>query len=54
VAGPEAFTENGKPGSTRDLSDGTMGGLDAAVDSTGRIYVLDLVSRRVHVMERKG
>ena len=54
VAGPEAFTENGKPGSTRDLSDGTMGGLDAAVDSTGRIYVLDLVSRAVHVMEKKG
>jgi len=53
VAGPESFTENGKPGSIRDLSDGTMGGLDAAVDSAGRIYVLDLVSRAVHVMEKK-
>jgi hypothetical protein len=53
VSGPESFTENGKPGSTHDLADGTMGGLDAAVDSAGRIYVLDLVSRRVHAMEKK-
>lgn len=52
VAGPESFTENGKPGSTRDLSDGSMGGLDAAVDSAGRIYILDLVSRGVHVMQK--
>ena len=53
VAGPELFSQNGKPGSTRDLSDGTMGGLDAAADSAGRIHVLDLASGRVHVMQRK-
>jgi hypothetical protein len=53
VAGPESFSENGKPGSTRDLSDGTMGGLDAAADSSGRIYILDLVSRDVRVMLKK-
>jgi hypothetical protein len=53
VAGPESFVENGKPGSTHDLSDGTMGGLDAAADSAGRIYVLDLVIGSVRVMQRK-
>jgi hypothetical protein len=30
-----------------------MGGLDAAVDSQGRIYVLDLVAADVRVMARK-
>jgi hypothetical protein len=54
VAGPESFSENGKAGSVRDLSDGTMGGLDAAVDSQGRIYILDFVSRDVRVMRKKA
>ena len=54
VAGPESFSENGKPGSLRDFSDGTMGGLDAAADSTGRICILDLVSREVRVMRKKA
>ena len=53
VAGPESFSENGKAGSVHDLSDGTMGGLDAAVDSQGRIYILDFVSRGVRVMQKK-
>jgi hypothetical protein len=54
VAGTESFPENGRRGSVHDLSDGTMGGLDAAIDSRGRIYVLDLVARDVRVMQRKG
>lgn len=54
VAGPESFSQNGKPGSVRDLSDGTMGGLDVAADVQGRIYILDLVSRDIHVMEAKS
>jgi hypothetical protein len=54
VAGPESFPENGRRGSVHDFSDGTMGGLDAAVDSRGRIYILDLVARNVRVMQRKG
>jgi hypothetical protein len=53
VAGPETFPENGKAGSVQALSDGTMGGLDAAVDSEGRIYVLDLVAGDVRVMRRR-
>ena len=51
VAGPESFSANGKPG--RDMSDGTMGGLDAAADAAGKIYILDLVSRDVRVMQKK-
>jgi len=54
VAGPESFSENGKPGSVRDFSDGTMGGLDVAVGAEGRVYILDLISRDVHVMQTKG
>ena len=53
VAGPESFSENGKAGSVHDFSDGTMGGLDAAVDAEGKIYILDLVSRDVRVMRTK-
>lgn len=53
VAGPETFPENAKAGSVHDRSDGTMGGLDAAVDSQGRIYILDLVAGDVRVMKRK-
>ncbi len=54
VAGPESFPENGKAGSVQSLSDGSMGGLDAAVDSDGRIYILDLVAGDVRVMRRRA
>jgi len=51
VAGPESFTENAR---AHDLSDCTVGGLDAAADSQGRIYVLDLITSDVRVMKRKA
>jgi len=54
VAGPESFPANARPGATRDLSDGSMGGLDAAVDKAGRIYILDLVAAEVRVMKLKS
>jgi hypothetical protein len=54
VAGPESFPENVKAGSARDPSDGTMGGLDAAVDSQGRVYILDLIAGDVRVMKPKA
>ena len=54
VAGTESFPENARRGSARNPSDGMMGGLDAAVDSQGMIYILDLVARDVRVMRRKG
>lgn len=54
VAGPESFPENMRAGSARRASDGLMGGLDAAVDAQGRVYVLDLVANNVRVMTRKG
>lgn len=54
VAGPEMFRENGRPGQVSDRSDGTVSGLDAAVDSQGRVYILDLVAGDVRVMKPKG
>jgi hypothetical protein len=51
VAGSESFPENAK---AHDLSDCTVGGLDATVDSQGRVYVLDLVTAEVRVMRRKA
>jgi len=54
VAGPESFPENAKAGSIHDLSDGSMGGLDAAVDSKGRVLILDLVAANVRIMRRKA
>jgi hypothetical protein len=52
VAGPESFPENAKACSS--LNDCAHGGLDAAVDSQGRIYILDFVAGDVRVMKRKA
>ncbi len=54
VAGPESFRQNGRAGQVSDRSDGTLGGLDAAVDAQGTIYILDLVAGDVRVMRPKG
>lgn len=54
VAGPETFGNNGRPGQVSERADGTLGGLDAAIDSQGRILVLDLVSGDIRVMRAKG
>jgi hypothetical protein len=51
VAGAESFPENAKVCS--NLNDCTRGGMDAAVDSAGRIYILDLIAGHVRVMQRK-
>jgi len=52
VAGTESFPENAKACS--GLNDCVHGGLDATVDSQGRIYVLDIVVGDVRVMKRKA
>jgi hypothetical protein len=52
VAGTESFPENAKVCS--NLNDCTRGGLDAAVDSEGRIYILDFVAADIRVMKRKA
>jgi sugar lactone lactonase YvrE len=53
IAGPESFPENARASAARDLSDGTMGGLDAAVDAKGHVYLLDMVTAEVRVFARK-
>lgn len=53
VAGPESFPDNAKAGSATDLSDGSRGGLDAAVDSQGRVWILDLVAANLRLMKPK-
>jgi hypothetical protein len=52
VAGPESFPENAR--ACNDLNDCIHGGIDAAVDSDGQIYILDIVASDVRVMKRKG
>jgi hypothetical protein len=52
VAGTESFPENAKACS--GLNDCVHGGLDAAVDSEGRIYILDFVASDIRVMRRKA
>jgi hypothetical protein len=50
VAGTESFSENWHKCSPSDC---TTGGLDAAVDSQQRIYILDLVTADVRIMAKK-
>jgi hypothetical protein len=52
VAGVEAFPENAKI--CNALNDCTRGGMDLAVDSKGRVYILDFVTTEVRVMQRKS
>jgi hypothetical protein len=51
VAGVETFSENAR---ACGPSDCTAGGLDVAVDSQGRIYILDIVTGDIRVMQRKA
>ena len=51
VAGPESFAANVK--ACADPTDCTKGGLDAAVDSQGRIHILDRVTAEVRVLQPK-
>jgi hypothetical protein len=51
VAGAESFPENWRKCS---LADCTVGGLDAALDSQQRIYVLDRVAQDVRIMKLKA
>lgn len=51
VAGVETFSENAR---ACGPSDCTAGGLDVAVDSHGRIYIMDIVTGDIRVMQRKA
>ena len=54
VAGAESFVENANATFVKGTEDCRLGGLDAAVDSQQRIYILDLVANDVRVMKRKA
>ncbi len=54
VAGAESFVENAKATFVKGMEDCRLGGLDAAVDSQQRIYILDLVANDVRVMKHKA
>jgi uncharacterized cupin superfamily protein len=51
VAGGESFAENARACGPFDC---TAGGLDAAVDSQGHVYILDMVTGDIRVMQRKS
>jgi hypothetical protein len=54
VAGAESFVENANATFVKGTEDCRLGGLDAAVDSQQRIYILDLVANDVRVMKHKA
>jgi len=54
VAGAESFVENAKATFVKGTEDCRLGGLDAAVDSQQRIFILDLVANDVRVMKHKA
>jgi streptogramin lyase len=51
VAGTESFAANVK--ACADPGDCTKGGLDIAVDSRGRIHILDRVTAEIRVLQPK-
>jgi hypothetical protein len=51
VAGTDSFPENAKAGAGEREADASLAGLDAAIDSQGRIYILDLVTSEIRVMQ---
>jgi hypothetical protein len=54
VAGTESFPENARMAAGESRSDTTGVGLDAAVDSTGNIYILDMVRGDIRIMARNA
>jgi hypothetical protein len=53
VGGPELFPGNAESGSQQNKAEGRFGGMDAATDSEGRVYVLDLVYSAVRILHPK-
>ncbi|RME96422.1 MAG: hypothetical protein D6766_00735 [Verrucomicrobia bacterium] len=51
VAGVEMFPDNAKTGAGEGFGDGVRASLDAVTDPEGRVYILDTVTRQIHVME---
>ncbi|MEI7728092.1 MAG: hypothetical protein WCO56_00855 [Verrucomicrobiota bacterium] len=53
VAGTESFPKNATATMGQGKWDGSMAGLDAAVDSLGRVWILDQVGKTIKIMARK-
>jgi hypothetical protein len=53
VAGPDQFTDPGNVSPALDSEGAPAGVLDGAIDSQGRIYTLDVASKRVNILQRK-
>jgi hypothetical protein len=53
VAGPDQFSDPGNVSPALDSEGAPAGVLDGAIDSLGRIYTLDIASRRVDILQRK-
>lgn len=51
VAGPEAFADTASAEAISRADERAYGGLDGAVDSEGRVVILDLLAAMIHVME---
>ena len=51
VAGPTSFSD---PAKSPELIESSYGGLDGAIDSSGRIYVLDLINAEIQVFAPKA
>ncbi len=52
VAGSELFSENTRACELDDLSNCQTGGMDVAVDSKGRVIVMDPVERAIRIFQR--
>jgi hypothetical protein len=51
VAGPKDFLKNAKSCNLGDVSDCQTGGMDIAVDSSGRVIVMDPVEKMIRIFE---
>lgn len=54
VAGPDQLVKGGASRVFESVDDAKKGGFDVAVDSDGKVYVLDTIENVVRVFERKG
>ena len=52
VAGPKSFVENARSCALGGMADCRSGGMDIAVDSKGRVIVMDPVGKTVRIFKQ--